>query len=177
MASVLKFDDWQTTAGSRVNSVVQVGYAFYNTPGTVGAGDWTDIPGLSVTITPKYSTSKFFIVCRSFGEPNTDEHSIHFCIKRNGSQINLGQASGNRLIIMHSGMSAYHGGDTDSTAASQTVFTYDAPSTTSPVTYTMQIKNQGNSGFTYAYNRTWGDGDAGSNERGSSEIIVMEIAG
>lgn len=178
MASVLKFDQWQNSAGTQFGTVLQVKRTFTNATGSISAGNWTDVPGLTVTITPSSTSSKILIFARNFGESSgQDEHGIHHCIARSGTQINLGQAAGSRIAIMFAGYSAYHGGaDMDSTPVSPTFFTFDSPATTSALTYTVQVKNQGSGAFTWYYNRTVADGDIGSIERGSSEIIAMEIA-
>lgn len=177
MASVIKFDQWQTSAGVAVGTILQVKRTFTNTPGSMAAGDWTNITGLSVSITPTSTSSKILLIARPFGESaGQDEHAIHFCIARSGTQLNLGQAAGSRIAIMHAGMSAYNAPDQDSTPTSPSFFTYDSPNTTTALTYTVQIKNQGNGAFTWYYNRTVSDSDVGSIERGSSEIIAMEIA-
>ena len=61
MASVIKADVWKNSAGTTYNSVLNVYSANKtNTQATVGGG-WVDISGLSITLTPKFTTSRFLI--------------------------------------------------------------------------------------------------------------------
>lgn len=176
MVAVAKFDTWLDASGNPRGNVLQVKRAFYNTPTSFAYGDWTTFPSLEVSITPFSANSKFLIFARVFGEPTYDEHGVHYCIRRNTTQINLGQEAASRITIMHAGHSAYHGGDNETTPTSPTIVTYDTPGTSDSITYTVQVKNQYNNAYTYYYNRTIADADAGSNERGSSELVVMEIS-
>lgn len=158
-------------------ATLQVQRAIVTAPGSFSAGNWTAYPGLSVTITPSSANSRILLMARASGEPNTDEHAIHWAFARNNTPFNLGDGAGSRLQVMVGGWSAYHGGDNDSTPVSVSFFTIDTPSTTAAVTYTVQVRQQGNAAFVYYSNRTVTDGDIGSYERMSSEIIAMEIAG
>ena len=160
-------------------TVIQVVRSQSNTLSTIamvdGSNYWYDYPNLSATITPKSTSSKIIIHFRYFIESNlNDEHRIGFAIKRNTTRINLGQSSGSRRAISFQPAIGYDG-DVDSTPVSGVMTTYDEPATTSAITYKPQMSVADD--LTCAINRTVTDANSRHYERGTSEMIIMEIAG
>jgi hypothetical protein len=130
---------------------------------------WADITGLSVTITPRNSSSRFIItgsVMTSIGG-----NPVQLKLVRNGSDIFVGDAAGSRKRAM---VQLYGAG---SVFAVYTTTNYvDSPATASAITYKWQLSIGGT--FTDYVNRCGRDQDGSAEDaRGASNIVVMEIAG
>jgi hypothetical protein len=133
----------------------------------------TDVPGLSVSITPKASDSKILIfggVC--FGHNNDGTWLVAFRLVRNSTDsIMIGDADGSRG--RHSGGNQ-RGGGRDDTDWWPLLY-LDSPSTTSATTYKIRI--QAESPRTVYVNRgTETDGNQVITGRFCSTITAMEIA-
>ena len=131
-----------------------------------------DITGLSVTITPKYATSKVLVMFNV--HIVGDDSGTGLRLLRGSTELALGDASGSRARMTAIGFysnntspSAYSGGATS--------FTFlDSPATTSATTYKLQAQCLSTNGI--IINKTRYDTDNGNASRGSSTITVMEIA-
>jgi hypothetical protein len=111
---------------------------------------------ITLTITPKFSTSKIFLIFNSVGE-NSSTNVGGTTVYRNGSNI---AGSGNGMMYQRN-----YGGTLDV----PTGFTYlDSPATTSALTYTIYILT---SGGTFAF----GSG-GGSVNNTATTFTAMEIA-
>jgi hypothetical protein len=133
-----------------------------------GAGAWTDITGLSVSITPKSSSSKIMVMASVHGGC---QNNMQIRIVRNTTAILVGNAAGSRPQA--SAISFYDGGDGNVTRT-MPVIGYDSPATTSAVTYKIQWWNA--QATTVFFNRGRNDTDNTDSARGHSSITVMEIA-
>lgn len=134
---------------------------------------WTDITGMSATITPTASTSRVMVQINMFGVFwRTGNNACILRLLRNGTNVGGGDASGSRGIgIGTSAMAA--GTDTG------TVFAYnwiDSPATTSALTYRVQFFQDTPANPIYV-NRTVNDFDATIWVRTLSTITLTEIAG
>lgn len=110
---------------------------------------------LTVTLTPRSTTSKIFVSVTTVGYKNTDQNAA-YTIYRNGT--NLGNSFNGMSIIPNSNYFPVAMSITDS------------PGTTSPVTYQLYYKMYGGSGNAYINAGLSGAGGFGS-------ITAMEIAG
>jgi len=167
---------------SKAGSIIQVVSTLYTTPTSqslTANGADTDITGLTVTITPTTINSRFLIMARWAGESTNPPHDHVFFIRRNSTKINSQTSTSNRasgIITMSINYAGSSGPDNDSTPDSAFISTIDSPATTTPITYTMAVKNTATSTATTFYtNRTVTDTDTSAYERTTSEIIVMEI--
>ena len=131
-----------------------------------------DITGLSVTITPKYATSKIFIMFNA--HIVGDDSGTGIRLLRGSTALALGDASGSRARMTAIGYysngtspSSYSGGSTNASFL-------DSPATTSATTYKLQGQCLSTNGF--RVNKTRYNTDNGNASRGSSTITVMEIA-
>ena len=163
---------------SKAGSIIQVVSTLYTTPTSqslaANSAD-TDITGLTVTITPSSNASRFLIMSRWTGESSSEVHDMVFFIRRNGTKINSQTSTSNRSSGIISTALNYSLNN-DSTPDSAFISTIDSPATTSPITYTMAVKNTNTSAASTFYtNRTVADTDIAYYERTTSEIIVMEI--
>ena len=176
MASTLTVDNIvgaTTAANVHVpGHVVQVVSTTKTDTFTTSATGPIDITGLSVAITPKYATSKIFIMFTV--------HIVGFDagtgirLLRGSTALALGDASGSRARMTAIGYysnntspSSYSGGNTSHQFL-------DSPATTSATTYKLQAQCLSTNGI--AINKSRYDTDNGNASRGSSTITVMEIA-
>lgn len=140
---------------------------------TTTSTSFTDVTGLSATITPS-ATSNLVLVLVSMGMSNTVAQAyVHSALIRGSTQIALGDAAGTRTRAFNGMMQA--GG----TAVNNEVLNFgggiflDSPATTAATTYKMQIRVNANTG---TVNRNGGDADASTTPRTVSSITLMEIS-
>ena len=160
--------------------IIQVVNTYYRTPTSVSIpasyNTYTDIPGISATITPKNINSKIYMTVRWFGEWNSYGMTWEamFNIKRNGTPIGLPDPNGTNTLGIH--MSALsHPSDTDSTPETCFFDYYDSPSLTSAITYQLAIASA--TAGTMNINRCVNTSGGNSYERGTSSMTLFEIAG
>ena len=131
---------------------------------------YTDITGLSLSITPTSASSRILIVANlSTVEPTTNNLYLRFV--RDSTPIAVGNAAGSR--IQATGGFRYPTSDTGGIGAVGMSFV-DSPSTTSATIYKIQMGLQGGTGYV---NRSGDDSDSAGRGRYVSTITVMEIAG
>ena len=126
---------------------------------------YTDITGLSATITPSSSSSKILI------SANTNGSIVAYIqLLRDSTAIFIGDTAGSRVRATQA---IYATAQNIPTASS---FVYlDSPNTTSAVTYKLQGRAESG---TFYINRGSTDTDAGTSyPRTASSITVMEISG
>ena len=145
--------------------------------------DWQDITGLSVTMTPKSSSSKFFIqssvMCS--GEYWIVYVNLVRIVNGVSTELQLGDERGTYRPRYRSGNLDNTFQDTHGPMQYIPHLIIDSPNTTSNVTYKLQGTGRDRSGENIMYvNRSVPDRDAVSGEyddNGSSSIVIMEIAG
>ena len=128
---------------------------------------YTDITGLSVSITPTLATSKILIIC-SFNAVLSGDISGHYRLMRDSTAINVGTAAGSRTQS-----SSSHYISTSQYLVSTFTWNFlDSPATTSATTYKVQgFVNTG----TFYINRGVPDANTADNDRTASNITVMEV--
>jgi hypothetical protein len=138
---------------------------------------FVDVTGLSVSITPKSSTSKILVLFNVYTSANQNASSAALRLVRDSTAIDIGDAAGTRPRV--SGI--FYSGDASvgvqaSIGAASNNF-LDSPATTSALTYKIQMLSASGSVTMYV-NRTSSDRDATTYDaRTASSITVMEIAG
>lgn len=132
---------------------------------------YVDVTGLSVAITPKFSTSKILVSGNiSLGCSTVERYSIFGKLVRNSTDIYVGDVAGSR----DRGTFSYQMGGFEG-PMSQHFMYIDSPNTTSATTYKVQIRAE--SPQTAYINRGLeGDGDTSITPRTVSSITVMEVA-
>jgi hypothetical protein len=163
-----------TTSDMPAGTVLQIVSAIKtDTQSSSSSGD-VAINGLSVSITPRSTSSKIFITYSINYDSTRGNSGGGFRIYRNGSHWTSasGQAAGNRYTV-----TGDFGANTnaDQSGMHRSFSVLDSPSTTSQLTYAMYINQD--SGFTTHINRARTDGNEGDDGRFASSITVMEIAG
>ena len=127
------------------------------------------VTGLSVAITPKFSTSKVLIMA-DVSASVIDSGRGYLGLYKNGSVLVQGDAAGSRVRAV-----AQLSGDDSGEALSSTVNFLDSPNTTSSTTYQIYLIGEGSSTQVHV-NRSHSDGDGTGRGRFISTITAMEIA-
>jgi hypothetical protein len=138
---------------------------------------WAAIPGITASITPTSTSSKILVLLDVKFIGNTDESISRLRLMRDSTAVYVGDSAGSRPRIssgQHYNTSGGSGGYNFFTSGG---FFLDSPSTTSSITYTVQIGGDGNGNVLYV-NRTESDRDAANYDgRAASSITLIEIAG
>ena len=162
-----------TVTGLSAGKVLQVVTVDKSDTYSLGTtGTWTDITGLSVAITPSSTSNKILVNFNLTAGYSTGTINV-FRITRNGTPISIGDADGNR----RQASTGYYPGvaGTDATHNNISYSYLDSPSTTSSVTYKIQVNIEN---ATFYLNRSGRDSNSTTQDgRYSSNIILMEIEG
>ena len=165
-----------TIAAARlpVGSVVQVVSTEKTDTFSTTSNSYTDVTGLSVSITPTSSSSKILVLTQINGtQPISGSSGTgrgYLKLLRGSTAIDAGAAAGSRTPAL-GGFSAAH-----ETISSSTVtgIYLDSPATTASTTYKIQLAMSAGSGTAYI-NRTSLDEDGSAQIRMASTITVLEI--
>ena len=131
---------------------------------------------LSLSITPKSTSSKILLTTSIFFEGNQNNNQDYLWLLYRGS-TKLGQPNvGSRRGGIMGTAAGYNAIDVDSTADYVSFSYYDTPNTTSAITYAVAFSHI-TSGVLAYLNRTVYDSDSTSYERGVSILIAQEIGG
>ena len=155
---------------NRAGNVLQVVSTAKTDTFSTSSTSYTDITGLSVSITPTSASSKILVFVQ-FGQlaiNGTNKNALR--LMRDSTAINVGAASGSRTPATIS----YNSFGVDDGYPANVVF-LDSPATTSATTYKMQTLAL--IGDTMFVNRNSTDTDSSTFFRGTATITVMEIAG
>ena len=136
---------------------------------SVSSTTFTDVTGLSVSITPSSTSNKILILASISGSQDVGVNDVFFGLVRGSTQIALGDTSGSRVRASMQFSVSDAGWQTNGS-----INFLDSPSTTSSTTYKIQCR-QGVSGSVFV-NRSDSDGDSGSQSRTISTITAIEIA-
>jgi uncharacterized phosphosugar-binding protein len=134
---------------------------------SVASTSYTDITGLSASITPASSGSTILVIVDAKLSNSSADASM-LKLLRNSTDIYIGDAAGSRIRASTS--SGFTSNEINNTIA----FCLDSPSTTSSITYKAQVRSQ--SGTAYL-NRMSTDTDNGIFARTASSITLIEVAG
>ena len=191
MTSILKVDTIQGANGSDIpyikghtlQTVVhqELGMTFF-TAGTAGT-DLLLLPAnaadstshLSLTITPKSTSSKILLTTSIFFEGSTAPHEYLWTLYRGATKLGQPNVGSRRGGIMMTSMGHYSL-DVTTTPDSASFSYYDTPNTTSAITYAVAF-NHSTSSVVVHLNKGAHDDDANYSERGVSILIAQEIGG
>lgn len=156
-------------------SVIQVQQAFKTDTFSTTSTSLVDVSGLSITITPKRTSSKFLIMV-NMTYLNTF-YTGHVALLRNGVEIGKADAASNRPINFLFYSNSTNGG-ADGQWVRESMDYLDSPATSSALTYKIQASARRDAqGGTMYINRSAPDRDtSGYDGRGVSSLVVMEIA-
>jgi hypothetical protein len=153
--------------GSVVQVVQVVKLDVFSTTST----SYVDVTGLSLNITPKFSSSKILVTGNiSLGSSTVDRYSVFGRIIRGITPVGIADADGSR----DRGTFSYQMGGFEG-PMSQGFSFFDTPATTSETTYTAQIKAEAPQ-TAYINRGLEADGNSTITPRVISSITLMEIA-
>ena len=137
--------------------------------------NFVDITGLSVAITPKFSSSKVLVSYRVHTGIVSGGYGCAIILVRGSTNIALGDAEGNRTRVTSASQSGNSG------ASSYQVYYHaqdflDSPSTTSATTYKLTARGWNSAAGNFHINRSEADSNTVSHTRPISTITAMEIA-
>jgi hypothetical protein len=131
---------------------------------------YTDVTGLSVSITPLATSSKIYVTGYISTAYDNTATTAFFRLMRDSTAICVGDAAGSRdqgTANLNQGLSAVH---------SHPFVFLDSPNTTSATTYKAQVRVNVGQAVTMYVNRSVTDTDAGNGSRVASTITVMEVS-
>ena len=134
---------------------------------TTTSSTWTDITGLSVSLTPSATSSEILVRFNISVANSSANHNAIVRLVRGSTAIAVGDTAGDR--------SRASGASRNASVAERGVISVeikDAPSTTSAITYKLQMWTESG---TAVVNRTGNDIDVNYHARVASSITVMEI--
>jgi hypothetical protein len=137
---------------------------------TTTSSSYTDITGLSVSITPKSASNKILVLFSVNGAGTAGQTQAPVQLVRDTTAIAIGDTAGSRIRATLS-LNALSEANAISNGSMNFV---DSPATTSATTYKLQIRSFG--GQTVVVNRSESDTDANTRMRTVSSITVIEVA-
>lgn len=132
------------------------------------ANAWTDITGMTVSITPSATTSKIFITAAVMAQSaQTGVASRYIRLVRDSTAVGIGDTAGSRI-------SATTTQNVNNDFPGSHVINFlDSPATVSATTYKLQFWQDGT---TFYLNRSSSDPNGTNGGRFASSITVMEIS-
>jgi len=129
---------------------------------------------LSASITPSSTSSKILVMCSLHLATGGSTAGSAAVIKRSGTAIGVGDASGDRRQATGGGLGS---AVNDRIISNIAMTVLDSPLTTSEITYTAHGGHGLNGSQLLYWNRENQDGDLSNRSRVSSTLTLMEIAG
>ena len=149
--------------------IVQVVTANKTSAFTTTSATFTDVTGLSVSITPTSATSTILVLSSFMVGCDPTATSAFIRLMRGATAIDVGDAAGSRIQASND-ISAING---DKQAAGNIMF-IDSPATTTATTYKIQVASPGST--TVAFGASSTDTNSAGRARTVCSITVMEIA-
>ena len=163
-------------AVSRSGGILQVVSTTKTDTFTMSSTTFTTLTGLTATITPRSTSSKILVMVNTNGSASASiTTNMLYRLMRDSTELAIGDASGSKTRVTFGGNSLVQAGGNTNTMRSVSMSALDSPSTTSSVTYSVDIA--GTQATAIYVNRAWDEADASSYVRGASTITLMEIAG
>ena len=162
---IVPTDGVPTGGGGGIVQIKSVTHTEFESQALTGSGNFFDIPGMSVTITPTRADSKIFVMTTVAVACNTAEKNNFIQLRRDSTDIAKGTEGGSVNA------SYYHKNRNNFAPDNISVQFLDSPATTSAVTY--KVRWSGENSTTYYLNRN----ASNTNEGMVSSITVMEVSG
>ena len=146
---------------------------------SASSAGYTDVTGLTATITPTASSSKILVQV-NINFSSSMRYAAANCIRTisgTNAQVGGGTASGGRPSVSVSS-EANQDETNDEFLMRNSSFSFlDSPSTTAATTYKIQVGNSHESSSVNYVNRSENDVDGAYSHRGQSTITLTEVAG
>ena len=169
---IIQSADLATGTGGKILQVVSTTKTDTASFSSVNTNNFTDISGLSVSITPSSTSNKILVVATVAAAVGTG--SLHVRLARGSTGIAVGDSSSNR---QSSTMSRRTQSSIYNLEITPMSFNFlDSPNTTSATTYKVQATAGSTYDTTVYVNRSSGDNDYSYGARVASTITVMEVA-
>ena len=154
--------------------IIQVKQTVLDTVFTSNSTSYTDVTGMSVSITPQRSDSKILVMVNLRCSMNQSDRWSSYILLRDSQILFDGTADGSRTqsSLWHIN---FEGTGNGNSIGDKNITFLDSPASTSSLTYKLQVKVQ--SGATAYVNRSMNDSNADYGPRTSSSITVMEVCG
>lgn len=163
-------DDYSDFEGG--GKILQVKQAVSTAQQYQAGTGWTDVSGISLSITPSSSTSKILVMVDIKG---SYYGHITWRLLRGSTAIYQGDASGSATRGFHQGYGA--GGNSEQYSDHSVQANYlDSPSTTSATTYKVQAGSHWTADYTFYVNRQRGMSTNAWSGVTASSITLMEVA-
>lgn len=177
--SILKVNEIQDAAGKKIlqntGGILQVVSTTKKDTYSQTSTSYTEVTGLTATITPTSTSSKILVmvgVLAGYNDGGTSSRRAGFSIFRGSTNLIDPTSPGSRLggmVEIMENVQAY--------GSTNIGFSFlDSPATTSATTYSVRAKNNGGSGSTLYVNRGPDDEDSSITIRGNSTITLFEIS-
>jgi hypothetical protein len=178
MTSTMRFDKWENSLGQPYGTVLQVVQAVKtNTQvsASIASGGTVDIAGLSVSITPKFATSKVLLLAQVNAVLSANGIFAGFELVRDSTKIGAGDNDSNRVGMTASGSFNSSGANEANLTTHMTFL--DSPNTTSTTLYKVRVRNPSSVSRDVYINRSISDNNTLSDSfRTICTITLMEIA-
>ena len=163
-------------AVSRSGGILQVVSTTKTDTFTMSSTTFTTLTGLTATITPRSTSSKILVMVNTNGSASASiTTNMLYRLMRDSTELAIGDASGSKTRVTFGGNSLVQAGGNTNTMRSVSMSVLDSPSTTSSVTYSVDIA--GTQATAIYVNRAYDEADTSSYVRGASTITLMEVAG
>ena len=156
---------WADAGGGKILQVVQT--AKTDTTTMSSTTTFTDITGMSLSITPAATSSKVLVQFH-VNISNKSNGAVHLRLVRDSTAIAIGDTSSSRGPVTVMGAAVQHGND----MKVRSMLWLDSPNTTSATTYKLQWQGA----IEPVLNRSKDDSDSLDHPRGASTITVYEVA-
>ena len=161
---ILPVDGAPTGGGGGIIQIASTTHTEFESQALTGSGNFFDIAGMTVSITPKFNTSKIFVMSTVCVACATASKNNFIQLRRDSTDIAKGTAGGTTngsfFLKTRDNFSPHN----------ITVQFLDSPSTTSAVTY--KVRWSGENGDVFYLNRN----ASNTNEGMVSTITVMELS-
>jgi len=135
------------------------------------SSSFTDVTGLSASITPSNSSSKILVMVSFCFSANSGSGYPQTRILRDSTAVYVGDAAGSRTQALNLTYGYSQDSGFITPASAQFV---DSPATTSSITYKLQGRQT--AGNTIRIGATGDDTDSSTRVRTASSIVLMEVA-
>ena len=161
-----------TTTSPKAGNVIQVVSTTKTDTFSSNSTSFTDITGLSASITPTSSSSKILVLATVAISGSNVQTQSTLRLVRGSTVIFAGDSAGSRQL-------GFYGTDPNTSNTSnitpQSISFLDSPATTSSTTYKIQMYSNSSSA-TFYINRAYDDPDQAYRTRTASSITILEIA-
>jgi len=161
------------TSASATGKILQVVQTVKTDTFTSSSTSYTDVTGMSVSITPSSSSNKVLVLVNFNCSVSANDRWSIYQLVRGSTPIFIGDTASSRSVGSV-GLVNVAGSGSGNAVHNQNIAFLDSPSTTSATTYKIQGKVQ--SGATFKINLSDNDGDASYGLRTASSITVKEVA-